>query len=79
LSFYKKSCNSYRGNVKKIKLERSEWKDDFQEENEYGKAVKENLGIELGKMENNFEERAVSKIWLNCLWGKVDQMQSMGE
>jgi hypothetical protein len=59
-----------------MKLERSEWKDDFQSEKEYGKVVKENLGIELGKIENNFEERAVAKICLNCLWGKVDQIKA---
>jgi hypothetical protein len=34
----------------KIKLKTSPWQDDFESEEEYRKAVKENLGIELGKI-----------------------------
>jgi hypothetical protein len=62
----------------KIKLETSPWKDDFESEEEYRKAVKENLGIELGKIENNPGKRAVAKICLNSLWGKFGQRQNMG-
>jgi hypothetical protein len=50
--FYEKSSNLFKGYVKafmKIKLETSPWQDDFESEEEYRKAVKENLGIELGK------------------------------
>jgi hypothetical protein len=35
----------------KIKLKTSEWRNDFESEEEYKRAVKENLGIELGKIE----------------------------
>jgi hypothetical protein len=44
----------------------------------YKKAVKENLGIELGKIENNSGKRAVARICLNSLWGKFGQRQNMG-
>jgi hypothetical protein len=79
--FYKKSSNLFKGYVKafmKIKLETSPWQDDFESEEEYRKAVKENLGIELGKIENNPGKRAVAKICLNSLWGKFGQRQNMG-
>jgi hypothetical protein len=62
----------------KIKLETSEWRNDFESEEEYRKALKENLGIELGKIENNPGKRAVEKICLNSLWGKFGQRQNMG-
>jgi hypothetical protein len=62
----------------KIKLETSEWRNDFESEEEYKKAVKENLGIELGKIENNSGKRAVARICLNSLWGKFGQRQNMG-
>ena len=71
----------FKGYVKafiKIKLETSEWRNDFESEEEYRKAVKENLGIELGKIENNPGKRAVAKICLNSLWGKFGQRQNMG-
>jgi hypothetical protein len=71
----------FKGYVKafmKIKLETSEWRNDFESEEEYRKAVKENLGIELGKIENNPGKRAVAKICLNSLWGKFAQRQNMG-
>jgi hypothetical protein len=61
--FYEKSSNLFKGYVKafmKIKLETSPWQDDFESEEEYRKAVKENLGIELGKIENNPGKRAVA-------------------
>jgi hypothetical protein len=54
----------------KIKLETSEWRNDFESEEEYRKAVKENIGIELGKIENNPGKR---------LWGKFGQRQNMRE
>jgi hypothetical protein len=79
--FYEKSSNLFKGYVKafmKIKLETSPWQDDFESEEEYRKAVKENLGIELGKIENNPGKRAVAKICLNSLWGKFGQRQNMG-
>jgi hypothetical protein len=50
----------------------------FEEEEEYRTAVKENLGIELGEIENNPGKRAVAKICLNSLWGKFGQKQNMG-
>jgi hypothetical protein len=56
----------------KIKLETSEWINDFESEEEYRKAVKENLGIELGKIENNSGKRAVAKIRLKSLWYVVN-------
>jgi hypothetical protein len=62
----------------KIKLETNEWRNDFESEEEYRKAVKENLGIELGKIENNPGKRAVAKICLHSLWGKFGQRQNMG-
>jgi hypothetical protein len=40
----------------------------FEEEEEYGTAVKENVGIELGEVENNSGKRAVAKI---CLMGQI--------
>jgi hypothetical protein len=79
--FTKKSFNLFKGYVKefmKIKLEISPWENDFESEEEYRKAVKENLGIELGKIENNPGKRAVVKICLNSLWGKFGQRQNMG-
>jgi hypothetical protein len=60
-----------------IKLETSEWRNDFESE-EYRKAVKENLGIELGIIENNPGKRAVVKVCLNSLWDKFGQRQNMG-
>jgi hypothetical protein len=75
--FYEKSSNLFKGYVKafmKIKLQTSPWQDDFESEEEYRKAVKENLGIELGKIENN----PVAKICLNSLWGKFGQRQNLG-
>jgi hypothetical protein len=77
----KKSSYLFKGYVKafmKIKLETSEWRNDFESEEEYRKAVKEILGIELGKIENNPGKRAVAKICLNSLWGKFGQRQNMG-
>jgi hypothetical protein len=71
----------FKGYVKafmKIKLEASEWRNDSESVEEYRKAVKENLGIELGKIENNSGKRAVAKICLNSLWGKFGQRQNMG-
>lgn len=62
----------------KIKLETSGWEDDFQSEDEYIKAVKQNQGIHLGKIENNPGKRAVAKICLNSLWGKFGQRQNIG-
>jgi hypothetical protein len=79
--FYEKSSNLFKGYVKafmKIKLETSPWQDDFESEEEYRKAVKENLGIELGKIESNPGKRVVAKICLNSLWGKFGQRQNMG-
>jgi hypothetical protein len=79
--FYKKSSYLFKGYVKafmKIKLETSPWQDDFESEEEYRKAIKEILGIELGKIENNPGKRAVAKICLNSLWGKFGQRQNMG-
>jgi hypothetical protein len=40
----------------------SEWRNDFELEEEYRKAVKENLGSELGKIENNPGKKPVAKI-----------------
>jgi hypothetical protein len=62
----------------KIKLDTSEWRNYFESEEEYRKAVTENLDIELGKIENNLGKRAVAKICLNSLWGKFSQRQNMG-
>lgn len=62
----------------KIKLETNPWQDDFESDEEYRKVVKENLGIKLGKIENNPGKRAVAKICLNSLWGKFGQRQNMG-
>jgi hypothetical protein len=79
--FYEKSSNLFKGYVKafmKIKLETSPWQDDFESEEEYRKAIKEILGIVLGKIENNPGKRAVAKICLNSLWGKFGQRQNMG-
>jgi hypothetical protein len=62
----------FKGYVKafmKIKLETSEWRNDFESEEEYRKAVKENLGIELGKIENNPGKRVVAKNLLKFLMG----------
>lgn len=80
--FTKKSCYLFRGYVKdfmKMKLETSNWKDDFESKEEYRKAVRENMGIELGKIENNPGKRTVAKICLNSLWGKFGQTQNMEE
>jgi hypothetical protein len=44
----------------------------------YRKAGKENLGIELGKIENKPRKRAAAKICLNSLWSKFGQRQNMG-
>ncbi|KAJ3640231.1 hypothetical protein Zmor_003543 [Zophobas morio] len=53
--FEQKLSYLFKGYVKafmKIKLETSEWRNDFESEEEYRKAVKENLGIELVILKN---------------------------
>jgi hypothetical protein len=80
-NFEKKSNYLFKEYVKafmKIKLETSPWQDDFETEDEYRKAVKEKLGIELGEIENNPGKRAVAKSCLVNLWGKFGQRQNMG-
>jgi hypothetical protein len=58
----------------------------FEEEEEYGTAVKENVGIELGEVENNSGKRAVAKICLNSyganlvrnkIWAQQNMLQML--
>ncbi|XP_066248831.1 uncharacterized protein [Euwallacea similis] len=62
----------------KIKLETSSWKDNYKFVEDYISAAKKHLDLDLVK-ENiipNPGKRAVEKICLNSLWGKLGQRQN---
>ncbi|UYV84680.1 igcm-1 [Cordylochernes scorpioides] len=62
----------------KIKLEKDDkWKENYKDEKEYRRAVKEKLDIELGEIKKNPGLRFIAKICLNSLWGKFGQRKNM--
>jgi hypothetical protein len=80
---FKEKSNSlfkeYVKNFMKIKLETSPWQNDFKTIQEYITTIKSCLDIDLNP-ENvvpNPGKRAVAKICLNSLWGKLGQTQNM--
>jgi G:T-mismatch repair DNA endonuclease (very short patch repair protein) len=82
--FEKTSTNlfkSYIAQFLKIKLETSEWENDYESKEEYAKDIKDKLEIKLDidNIKPNPVLRAIAKLLLNALYGKFGQRRKMEE
>ena len=83
LHFEKSSDDLFKDYIKKfMKLKLESTKYNFKNDKEelmFRNKVKKNLDIELGKLCENSELRAIAKMCLNSLWGKFGQRNNMNQ